>query len=225
MRQQHAAAGAGQAVGLGERAQHHQPGVVPQQLGAAGGIRELDVGLVHDHQRPAGQGLGQLQDGLPGHEVAGGIVGRAHVHQFHGRRARGQHGRDIQGESPRRVERDAHHAGPLDARGDRVHAEGRRAHQDLVRACAAEGAGEQVDGLIAAAGDQHVVRRLPVEGGELRHQRARLRFRIAVEAGHAVIAGGPPGQFIGVQPLQGRVPRRMLVRIDVNDVRPRDAGG
>src|SRR4051812_50179608 len=61
--------------------------------------------------------------------------------------------------------------------------EGRRADRDRVEAGTAEGADEDVDGVVGAAGDDDIVRRDAVERGHRRLEPGRLRLGIAVEAG------------------------------------------
>ena len=115
------------------------------------------------------------------------------------------------------------HRCTLDSRGDRVIAEGRRAHDDLVLPGTAERAHQQVDRLVAAAAGEDPACWHPVEAGQPLEQRAGLRLRIAIESGVTVVARRAPRHLVGVQALERRVPGRMLVRLQLEDVRPREA--
>ncbi len=76
----------------------------------------------------------------------------------------------------------------LNARGHRVHAEGRRADHHRILPGATERATEEVDGFVAAAAYEHLVGARAVEGGQPRDQLARLRLGIAIQAGRGVVA-------------------------------------
>ncbi len=162
--QQAADTRAGQRPGLGQRSQHAQVGMLAQQGRGAVGIGELQVGLVDDHQRAVGQRRRQPCDVGQRHQTAGRVVGRAHEDQLHRVRQARQHGVHVQREGL--VQRQALHRRALHARAHRIHAEGRRADGDGIHARPAERAHQQVDGLVAAATDQHLVLAHGVQVGQ-----------------------------------------------------------
>ena len=71
------------------------------------------------------------------------------------------------------------------------------------------------------APDQQLLRTHAVEGGKSLHEHRWLRFGVAVESRLRCIAGNAPRQFVGVHAGQLRLPGRMLVGIEGEDVRPR----
>ena len=145
--------------------------------------------------------------------VAGRIVRRAHEHQLDVPAcSAASEASIVERIAPFAPQRHLEHAGALDACAHGVHAEGRRADEDAVDAGAAEGAHQQVDGLVAAAA---------------RQRRTRARRRTAARAARpARAAGAPdsdsgrrrwyppclaPGQFVGMQAHQRRLPGSVLV--------------
>ena len=83
---------------------------VPQPLAHAGRLKIL---AVTSKQRAPGELGGQLQNGSFRNQIAGGIVGRAHVHQLHGGCALGQDRGQIVFEAARLVQRHPHDTGAL----------------------------------------------------------------------------------------------------------------
>ena len=79
----------GQRVRLRQRAQHRQIGLVRDGWNQRRRIRELDVGLVDHHQRPAREFARECENSRCGEHAAGGIARRAQEHQSRGRRQRG----------------------------------------------------------------------------------------------------------------------------------------
>ncbi len=83
---------------------------------------------------------------------------------------------------------------------------------------AAEGASQEIDRLIAAASHEHGVGGDRVQVREALDQRPRLRLRVAVESGARVIVRRAPGQLVGMQPLEARLPGGVLVGLERHDV-------
>src|SRR2546430_9367526 len=113
-----------------------------------------------------------------------------------------------------------HDALPISGRR-RVHPEGRRADDDGVLTRAAEGAREEIDGFVTAARGEECLGRTTVERSEALDESARLRLGIAVESVLRVIAGCAPGELVGVQAREPRLPRGVAVGLERHDVRPR----
>jgi len=97
----------------------------------------------------------------------------------------------------------------LDTCGHGIHAKGWRTDDDIVDARTAESAHQQVDGLIAAAAGKDLLFLHAVKGCQALGQRLRMRFRITIEPGQRPIGLRSPGQFIGVQPFERRIPTRV----------------
>ena len=76
---------------------------------------------------------------------------------------------------------------------------------------AAEGARQKIDRLIAAAADEQDSGGDAVELREPLDERPGLRLRIAVQSRARFIAARAPGQLVGVQALEARLPGGMLV--------------
>ena len=112
---------------------------------------------------------------------AGRVVGGAQEQQLgRGVADRGEDGVGVEGEvvgQPR-----ADDGGALDAGELGVSGKGRLDDGDAVDARAAEGADEEVDGIVAAARDPQRRGRDAVEVGEALAERVRLRVGIAVDA-------------------------------------------
>ncbi len=130
-----------------------------------------------------------------------GIAGRTQEHQLGHLAQRCLHHRIDVGDQPSRVFAQRHFddARILQPRAHRIHAEYRRGDHDRVAARLAQRPQQQVDGLVAAAAEQHLLRRAGVQRRQRRTQRRRLRIRIAAIAGVAV-GGIGPGRFVGVEP-------------------------
>src|SRR5690606_37742390 len=114
------------------------------------------------------------------------------------------------------------HASALDAGGYFVHPERGRADDDAVVAGSAEGAHQQVDRFVAAASGEHVLWRHRVKGRQMPNELGRLRLRVAIQAGGGLVAGGAPGHLVGVQPFERGRPGGVLVRLEREDVGPRE---
>ncbi|CRR24236.1 hypothetical protein PAERUG_E15_London_28_01_14_08446 [Pseudomonas aeruginosa] len=89
--------------------------------------------------------------------------------------------------------------GTLQARADGVHAEHRRRDQHAIATRHAQRAYQQINGLVAAAADQQLLRRHAVQRRQAFAQRQRLRLRIAPAAASRIGRIGP-GRLVGVQP-------------------------
>ena len=187
-----------------------------------GMTRELRIGFVDDDQRLAGAGLQHGQHVRVGQRVAGGIVRRAQVDQLDLRRQRGFQRRQVEREPRLAPQRHADHARALDARRDRVHAEGGRTDQHRVAARGAERTRQQVDAFVAAAADQELLRRDAIERRQRLDQFPRLWLRIAIESGTGLVVRHPPRRFVGVQALEPRVPGRVFIGLQRQDLGARE---
>ena len=117
-----------------------------------------------------------------------------------------EHGLDVERVTALAQQRHLAHRRALDARGHGVHAEGRWADDDVVDARAAEAAHHQIDGLVTAAARQQLRDIDAVKCGQPRRQLVRMRLGIAIEARQGAIGFRAPRQFVGMQPIEGRIP-------------------
>src|ERR1700733_580737 len=102
-------------------------------------MRELDVGLVHDHDDTLGERICNLQDRRLAQQIAGWIVRGAEEHELHLRRRALQDCSSIEREALPCGERYAHHVRALDACGQRIEAVSRWADHDGVLTGATKG--------------------------------------------------------------------------------------
>ena len=199
-----------------QRTQHGDVGVRTQQRGRGRAVGEFAVGLVHHHQRVAFQRVRQGPDAVQRDGRTRRIGGRAQEHQLGPLTERRlADGVEI-GDEPG-VAIDQRHlddACALQACADHVHAEHRRRHHDGVLSGHAQRAHQQVDGLVAAAPDQQLLRRHAINLRQARAKRGWLRIRIAAAATLPVGRIGPR-RFVGVQPhlaTQGFAAGRLVAR-------------
>src|SRR6185437_10235617 len=91
-----------------------------------------------------------------------------------------------------------------------------------VAAGAAERPRQKIDRLVTPASRENVCGGDRVQLRQALDEHPRLRLRVAVESGVRVVVRVAPGQLVGMQPLEGRLPRGMLVGLQRHDVRPRE---
>ena len=157
-------------------------------------------------------------------QVAGRIVGRAHIDESHGRCHCRQHRGQLQAVSGLGPQRHFDHCRALDPRGDRVHAKGGWGDQHRIAPTPRVAPGQKIDGLVASAAGEH---RVGVHLVELRQplgEFVRVRLGVAVEPCLARVQRRAPRQLVGVQAHQPRLPGGMLIGLQRQDLRPRDTG-
>ena len=150
---------AGEGMRLRQGAQNGYVGETTEPSGEALASRPLDVGFVDHHDRLALERAAHALHGVERKRVAGWIVGRAQVHQLDVGPPGVEQPLRIELPATVTVQGNVHDARTLDMRRHLVHAERGRALQDRVLARAQENARQEVDGLVAPAGDQERGRR------------------------------------------------------------------
>ena len=209
---------AGQAVGLGEGAQHHDVGAVTVELEAARRLLvgdELDVGLVDDDEHAGGHVVEEPQQlGMRDHR-AGGVVGGADDDDLGAVGDRRAHG--VEPVTGVVVERDLDRAGARERRDDRVGLERPPRVDDLVARVAGgrddlaedtdrtgaggdvlgrdpEGVGERLGEL----GDGHVGVAVDRPSRLAHHLEDRWQRRIGVLVGRDLVCRDPLGRGRGL---------------------------
>ncbi|MCW0450759.1 hypothetical protein NB706_003593 [Xanthomonas sacchari] len=186
---------------LGQRAQHRQVGMAREQAGGRGFVGKLAIGFVHHQHRTSLQALGGAIDVGQRDRRTAGVARRTQEHQLGHLAQCGVHHRVHVGQQAFGgiAQRHLDHARVLQPRAHRVHAEHRRGDDDGVAARLAQGAQQQVDGLVAATAEQHLFRGAGVQLRQCGAQRRRLRVGIAAIAGVTIGSVGP-GRLVGIEP-------------------------
>lgn len=190
-----------QRVRLGQGAQHRQIVVARKQANGRGHIGEFAIGFIHYHQRLALQRLQGSFDFGQRDRRAGRIGRRAQEHQLGLGVQRGLHDRRHIGMQTIRPidQRHFDQRRVLQARAHCIHAEHRRRDHHRIALGHAQATHQQIDGLVAAAADQQLLGRTPVQLRQRRTQALGLRIGIATRAGVG-IGRISPGRLVGVEP-------------------------
>ena len=110
--------------------------------------------------------MNQPNHRVSGQQGAGWVVGRTKKDELNTRREGGEDRAGVEGEILFREKWYGHYTGILDSGGNSIHAIGGRRDEDSVLARAAEGAQEEINAFIRAAGDEDVIFRDGIIGGE-----------------------------------------------------------
>ena len=186
-----------------------------------GSARPLDVRFVDHHDGFAVERAAYRLHRAGVEQIAGGVVGRAQIHELHLRLPGGEQPLGIQTPGVRAFERHLDHGRALQLRGRSIHSKGRSALDDRIGSGAQIYPRQQIDRLIAAVSREQAARRHVVQRGQPFDQRGGLRLGIAIESGGGCIARRPPRSLVRVQARERGQPRRMRVRFDGEDLRPR----